>query len=63
MGFNKRIIDRERIIETPVDKIEMIFNADALLMDKWSGRFLQLYLKGYDKENIVKLLDNEFTKS
>ena len=63
MGFNKRIIDRERIIETPVDRIEMIFNVDVLLMDNWSDRFLKLHLKGYDKENIVKLLDNEFKKS
>jgi len=60
MGFNKRIINRESIIATPQDRIGKLFDVDALVMDKWASRFLQLHLKGYDKEHIVNILDDNF---
>lgn len=60
MGFNKRIVNRESVITTPPEKIDILFDVDALIMDKWASKFLQLYLKGYEKENIVKILDDNF---
>lgn len=60
MGFNKRIVNRESVITTPPEKIDILFDVDALIMDKWVSKFLQLYLKGYEKEDIVKILDDNF---
>jgi len=60
MGFNKRIVNRESIISTPQDRIGNLFDVDALIMDKWGSKFLQLYLKGYEKEDIVNILDDNF---
>lgn len=43
--------------------IKTLFKADALIMDTWSSKFLQLYREGYKKEEIIKMLKDEFTES
>ena len=63
MGFNKRIVTKESIIRTEQERLDKLFDADALMMDKWAGEFLELHVKGHTKEEIIKILDNESTKS
>lgn len=60
MGFNKRYITKEQIIKS--DNLERLFNADALIMDNWSGKFIDYYKKGFDKETILKLLEYKVEK-
>lgn len=60
MGFNKRYITKEKIInaikENSVDKL---FKADQLIMDSWSERFHDNYDFGENyKNNRKKLNDN-----
>lgn len=58
MGFNKRIVHKENVIKTPEERLERLFTADALIMDEWTGKFLELYNKGHKKEEIIEILDN-----
>jgi hypothetical protein len=37
----------------------VVLNADALIMDKWSSKFVELYEQGLSKEEILKMLENE----
>jgi hypothetical protein len=60
MGFHVRYITKEIILRT--SNIHRLFNADAFNMDSWSGKFYELYKKGYDKDIILKLLDKTFDK-
>lgn len=55
MGFNKRYITKEQIIKS--NNLNKLFNADALIMDNWSGKFFNYYKKGLQKEAILKLLE------
>lgn len=59
MGFNKRFLTKELIINTKEKMMGVIFNADALIMDKWSSKFVELYEQGLSKEEILKMLENE----
>jgi hypothetical protein len=63
MGFNKRIVNKQSIILTDEDRIDKLFNADALILDKWASSFLQLYIKGYKKDEIINMLENGSTES
>lgn len=63
MGFNKRIVNKESILRTDENQIDKLFDADALMMDKWAGRFLSLRMEGYKKDEIIKILENESTES
>ena len=63
MGFNKRIVTKESILILDDKGIKNIFNADALITDEWSSKFLELFTEGHSKDNIIKKLENESTKS
>lgn len=63
MGFNKRIVNKESILRTDENQIDKLFDADALMMDKWASRFLSLRMEGYKKDEIIKILENESTES
>lgn len=39
MGFNKRYITKELILSN-IDNLDRLFNADALISDMWSSRFM-----------------------
>lgn len=60
MGFHKRYITKESILRS--ENLEKLFNADAYVMDTWSGKFYDLYQQGYDKETILKMLDLKVDK-
>jgi hypothetical protein len=60
MGFNKRYISKEQIIRS--ENLEILFNADALIFDSWSGKFFDYYKKGHNKETILKLLEYKVDK-
>jgi hypothetical protein len=61
MGFNKRYIGQQTIVRS--ENIDKLFSADVLIIeDKWSSKFIELYKKGYDKETIIKLLENNVDK-
>ena len=53
MGFNKRFLTEETIINTPSERIHMLFKADALIMDEWSSKFYQLFSAGLNKDEIL----------
>lgn len=59
MGFNKRIVNKESILITEEGRLEKLFDADALIMDQWASRFLSYFIKGYKKDEIIKILDGE----
>lgn len=59
MGFNKRIVNKESILITEEGRLEKLFDADALIMDQWSSQFLSYFIKGYKKDEIIKILDGE----
>ena len=40
MGFNKRYLNKE-IILSNIEKIDILLNADALVMDKWASNFIK----------------------
>jgi len=60
MGFNKRYITKEQIIKS--NNLDKLFNADALIMDNWSGKFFEYHKKGFDKETILKLIEHKVDK-
>ena len=60
MGFNKRYLNKEFIIGLQDNTLKTVLNADALItMDKWSSKFLDLYMSGNTKDEIIKLLEDE----
>jgi hypothetical protein len=63
MGFNKRIINKESILITEQERLDKLFDADALIMDIWASKFLQLHMKGHKKDEIIKMLEDESTES
>jgi hypothetical protein len=57
MGFNKRFVKKEDIINSDDQRIKVLFNADALIfVDSWSSEFYKLYLEGYKREEIFNKL-------
>jgi hypothetical protein len=63
MGFNKRIVTKESILITEEDRLDTLFNADALIMDNWASKFINMYESGQTKEEIIKILEDESTES
>jgi hypothetical protein len=60
MGFNKRYLNKEFIIGLEDNTLKTVLNADALITtDKWSSKFLDLYISGNTKDEIIKLLEDE----
>jgi hypothetical protein len=57
MGFNKRILTKELILNTPSKFITLLLSADDLIMDKWSTKFVEEFQSGLDKESIIQKLD------
>jgi hypothetical protein len=61
MGFNKRYINKQTIIQS--QDVSKLFSADVLIIeDKWSRNFIHNFKKGYDKEDIIKLLEKNIDK-
>jgi len=53
MGFNKRYVTREMILNSDDESLKRIFNADGLIMDMWSSKFYELYCEGLKKDEIL----------
>lgn len=62
MSFHKRFITKKIVENTKEGNLLRLLNADALVMDMWSGRFFELYKNGSNKEQCVKILEKEFDK-
>lgn len=58
MGFNKRFLTKEIILNTRESLLDRVLNADSVITDDWSDKFVGLYEKGYSKGEILKLLNN-----
>jgi len=57
MGFHKRFVTKESILLTKEEHIDTFFSADALLFsDEWSSEFYELYLEGYNYNQIIEKL-------
>jgi len=57
MGFNKRYITREMILERDESELDKLFNADAFIFDSWSSRFFKLYQSGMKKDEILLVIN------
>ena len=57
MGFNKRYITREMILEREDSELDKLFNADAFIFDSWSSRFFNLYQSGMKKDEILLVMN------
>jgi hypothetical protein len=57
MGFNKRYITREMILEREDSELDKLFNADAFIFDSWSSRFFNLYQSGMKKDEILSVMN------
>jgi len=58
MGFNKRYITKESIIGCDESRLQLLFKADALVMDIWSSKFHELYTAGMTKGEILLMFQN-----
>lgn len=62
MGFNKRFVDKEIIMESldndwPLSKL---FSSDALIfLDNFSTKIYEYYAKGIEDNEIKNLIDDE----
>lgn len=61
MGFHKRIIHKETILEN-INNLDVLFNAEVLVMDNWSRKF-QKDLSKKDKDLIQQLHEKNMLKS
>lgn len=60
MGFNKRYLNKEFIIGLEGNTLKTVLNADVLITtDNWSSKFLDLYMSGNTKDEIIILLEDE----
>ena len=62
MGFNKRYVSKETIIETVKNNssLERLFSSDAIiLMDNYSTKIFNLLKKGTKEKEVIKLIKNE----
>tara|TARA_R110000787_G_C13426278_1_gene445272 strand:- start:307 stop:498 length:192 start_codon:yes stop_codon:yes gene_type:complete len=62
MGFNKRYLNKEKVMDTKESDLPRLFNVDALIMDIWSRKFLELYNEGHSKNQIIQLIKDESTR-
>jgi hypothetical protein len=58
MGISKRIITKDTILFTDNDNLNKLFSADCFIFDNWSYEFYELFLMGFEKEQIIKKLNN-----
>lgn len=59
MGFNKRYLNKEIILNTPEHDMGGLFNSDAFIfLDEWSSKFYNYYIQGYSKLDIINLIVN-----
>lgn len=62
MGFNKRYINKENILNTSEQEMKFLFNSDALIfLDEWSFKFHNYHKQGQIKDDIIQLLENTIT--
>lgn len=57
MGFYRRFLTKDLIVSTPEDFIPTLLDADALIMDEWSSKFIEEFENGLDKNSIIEKLD------
>lgn len=57
MGFYRRFLTKDLIVSTPEDFIPTLLDADGLIMDEWSSKFIEEFENGLDKNSIIKKLD------
>jgi hypothetical protein len=65
MGFNKRFLDKERIMESLGNKepLSKLFSADAFIfMDDFSSKVYNHFKKGAKDKEIKKIIDNDELK-
>ena len=64
MGFNKRYIHKEMILNNPdnVSYIARLVNADALIIDDWSDRFFKNFNFKWETYNKIReeIIDSHF---
>lgn len=60
MGFNKKWVTKEMVLNTKEENLSRLFNADALIMDTWSSKFYELYKSGLTKDTSVKMVTNTY---
>jgi hypothetical protein len=68
MGFNKRYVRKEMILDDPsnVSYIANLVNADGLIIDNWSDKFFKNFnfkWKTYNKMRIKILEENKFSSN
>lgn len=59
MGYNKRYVSRETLVESVDDKesLKRLFSADAFIfLDDFSTKIFKMYRSGTKKKEIVKLI-------
>lgn len=56
MGFHRRYITKEMILNAKHEDLVKLFNADAFVFDIWSGKFYEEYKKGLTKDKILKIM-------
>lgn len=62
MGFNKRFVDKEKVMISFDNKepLSKLFSADALIfMDDFSSKVYNHFKKGTKDKEIKKLIDND----
>lgn len=62
MGFNKRFLDKERIMLSLDNKepLSKLFSADAFIfMDDFSSKIYEHFKKGAKDKEIRKLIEND----
>lgn len=65
MGFNKRFLDKERIMVSLDNKepLSKLFSADAFIfMDDFSSKIYEHFKKGAKDKEIKKLIQNDKIK-
>ena len=58
MGFNKRMITKEMVINTNESDLEKLFKADSLIFDTWSYKYYELYKSGLPKTVVIQFITN-----
>jgi len=59
MGFNKRYVSKETIVQTVENKTSLIqlFSSDAIiLMDKFSSKIYKLLNDGMKEKDVIKII-------
>ena len=62
MGFNKRIVNKENILDAFKNNtsLKQLFNADAIIfLDEYSSEVYKLFTQGMVDKDIFKTLENQ----